>query len=118
MGNKDTAIKNLEKALESPDIGKRGEGKITKTKEELRQEFMGDMGKELKTITKLLKAFIKKLDKQELISNTDVKTLMDMLTQLIGSPEKDKSGDTNILLTGKPVLILGGLTQIKENEEK
>ena len=116
MGNKDTAIKNLEKAHQSPDIGKHGERKITKTKSEYREEFNKEMGGELRTIVRLLKVFIKRLDTQGLISNADIRTLMDMLAQLIGAPEKDKSGDTNILMTGgKQVLILGGLTQIKRD---
>ena len=106
MGNKDTAIKNLEKAHQSPDIGQRGEGKITKTKAEYRAEFNKEMGGELKTITKLLKIFIDKLNTQGLISNADIQTLMKMLEQLIGSPEKDKGGDTNIgQLNIQPVLV-------------
>lgn len=106
MGNKDTAIKNLEKALESPDIGQRGLSKKTITKEELRAEFNKEMGGELRTIIRQLKRFIKKLDKQGLVSNADIKTLMDMLAQLIGSPEKDKSGNTNINIEKfQPILV-------------
>src|SRR3990167_9629005 len=112
MATNEQLAEARQKAVLSPNIGKRGEGKKTITKEELREKWMIDMGSELKTITRLLKIFIKRLETQGIISNADIETLMKMLAQLIGSPEKDK-GDTKILVTGKQVLILGGLTQQK-----
>src|SRR3990167_8878451 len=96
MATNEQLAEARQKAVLSPNIGKRGEGKKTITKEELREKWMIDMGSELKTITRLLKIFIKRLETQGIISNADIETLMKMLAQLIGSPEKETKGDTNI----------------------
>ena len=104
-GNPNLAQDRL-KALQSPLIGKHGPRKKTLEKEELRAKFVAHFGSKLPEIMDLMEEYMKK-GKTEL--------LLETLRQLIGSPEKDKSGDTNILMNGgKQVLILGGLTQQKD----
>ena len=74
-------------ALAHPNIGKHGKRKTTLQKEDLRKKFVAHFGSKLPEIMDLMELYMKK-GKTEL--------LLETLRQLIGSPEKDKGGDTNI----------------------
>ena len=82
-------------ALAHPLIGKHGKRKKTLEKEELRAKFVAHFGSKLPEIMDLMEEYMKK-GKTEL--------LLETLRQLIGSPEKETKGDTNINLI-QPILI-------------
>lgn len=79
MGRRDTSTKNLEKAFESPNIGKRGKGWKTIAKENMRAEYESKLAKGLfDEISDIQLKAAKKLE-----NSTE---RMYVINQLIGKP--------------------------------
>ena len=70
-----------EKALESPDIGKRGKGKITLMREEMRLKFMNRMEQKFDVLLDAIE--------NRAVSAQNVEMLKEVLKQTIGEAHKE-----------------------------
>lgn len=77
-GNRETALKNLEKAHQSPDIGKRGPSKTTLDKEAARKIYLERMSQQFESIVDIHLAEAQNPD--------NVVERKEALHQMIGKP--------------------------------
>lgn len=78
MGTKKLALKHLELAHQSPNIGKRGKSKKTIEREELRKQFTEYFGNKFLILLTQLESAVKK---------GNMVAVLEVLRQLIGSAE-------------------------------